>query len=764
MKTRPSRLRRRLGIEWAGVALAASLLIVGLIHWDGLADFDNLIYDQLSDLDRPEASDDILIVAIDEDSLSAFGKWPWSRNRHAELFEKMASSESKAIAFDILLSEASDPETDLRLAKSISENPNLYLPIHLVLPGANGAEFDLKEPVSPIKESAQGLGHVNLNFDKDGMVRRTSLCFKDTSGKTWPHLMELAYRHANGNASLAFDRQSDCKQNLLLPYAARGSYTTIPYAALVNGEMPISFLRDKVILIGATAQGLGDQHPVPMRDGGTLAGVEIMANLYNALLDDNFISPLPKWLQLVLSLLPVWILLTGFWRWRPRTTIFASIALISLVLIASFGLLSMKTWFAPGAALAGLVFVYPIWGWRRLQSTSDFMDEELENFRLAKVDIPVVVTSAGPVDVVTGQAEELTHAIAHVRDLRRFITDALSNLPDPMFITGIDGKVKFVNKLAQTGIEDGSQDFALDDMLNRFVAPEDLDEVKEYLTMQAKPKELDYVDFTSLNDEVFAMRRASVVSDEGELRGYIHYLADITEVANAAQEREEVLQLLSHDMRAPQAAILALLDGQTQSETTKRIEKHARRTLALADNFVGLARIKSNEFSGEEILLSDLVIEANDSLWPLAKARNIKATIGDESEGAFILGEPSSLHRSFVNLIDNAIKYSPDSSTIQIIMRVMELDKEPYVAVSIKDEGDGISEDMLGNLFERFASDDSGSKGSVKGAGLGLNFVATVIERHGGSIRAENIADKKGIKGGAQFTVLLPLAPEPETV
>ena len=61
---------------------------------------------------------------------------------------------------------------------------------------------------------------------------------------------------------------------------------------------------------------------------------------------------------------------------------------------------------------------------------------------------------------------------------------------------------------------------------------------------------------------------------------------------------------------APQAAILALLDGQTQSEANKRIEIHARRTLALADNFVGLARIKSNEFSGEDILLSDLVVEA----------------------------------------------------------------------------------------------------------------------------------------------------------
>lgn len=761
MKPRPSKLRRRLGVEWAGVTLVATLLIVAIVQWDVLSSFDNLIYDQFSDLNRPEASEDILIVAIDEDSLSAIGKWPWSRERHVELFEKLAVSGARAIAFDILLSEPSDPKIDARLADAMSKNLNLFLPIHFVIPGTNGASFDLKEPVSPIKEAAEGLGHVNLAFDKDGMVRRTSLCFGENSSKIWPHLMEQTFRHARGNVSPAFKRQSDCNKKLLQPFAARGSFSTISFAALVNGEMPIDFLHDKVVLIGAAAQGLGDQHPVPMRDGGTLAGVEIMANLYNALLDDSFISPLSKWQQLILSLLPVWILLIGFWRWRPRTAMFASIAIVMIVLVASLGLLSLKIWFAPGAALAGLVFTYPIWGWRRLQSTSDFMDEELENFRLAKVDIPVVVAPAGPVDVVAGQAEELTHAIAHVRDLRRFIADALSNLPDPMFITGMDGKIKFANKLAQTGIEDGSQDLALDDMLNRFVAPADLDEVKEYLAMKTESKEHDYVDFTSLNDEIFAMRRAAVVSDEGELRGYIHYLADITEVANAAQEREEVLQLLSHDMRAPQAAILALLDGESQSEATKRIENHARRTLALADNFVGLARIKSKEFSGEEILLSDLVIEANDSLWPLANVRNIKSTIEDESDGAFILGEPSSLHRSFVNLIDNAIKYSPDSGTIRIIMRAMELDNEPYISVSVSDEGEGISEAILGSVFERFTSDDSGSKGSVKGAGLGLNFVTTVIERHGGSIRAENIAGKRGSKGGARFTVLLPIAPEP---
>ena len=552
------KLRRRLAIEWTAVAAVASMIIAAITYWDSLSSFDNLVYDELSDLDRPAALDDILIVAVDEDSLSAFGKWPWPRDRHAALFDQIVSGSPKAVAFDILLSEPGDAGADQMLAEAMSNMPGLYLPVHFVVPGRDGAAYDLKEPIAPFKAAAAGLGHVNLIFDQDGVVRRSAICFGEKgSTRFWPHLTERIYRQINGKASAVFQRQATCDETMLLPYSPRGGFSTVSYAAIAYGEVPVAFLKDKIVMIGATANGLGDQHPVPLGDGGSMAGVEIMANMLGAVMRDNFIDPLPFWQRMILSLIPVWILLFGFWRWRPRTTIIVSIGLLAAVLAASLALLSFRIWFAPGAALAGIALVYPVWGWRRLQATSDFMDAELENFRSGKVDIPVPTTSLAPVDVVTGQAEQLTHAISHMRDLRRFIADALSNLPDPMFVTDLQGKVNFANRLAQQGIEDGVQDLALEDMLDRFVAADNLDEVKEYLELDARPKEHDYVEFTSLNGEIFAMRRAAVLSDEGELRGHIHYLADITEVANAAREREEVLQLLSHDMRAPQAAILA---------------------------------------------------------------------------------------------------------------------------------------------------------------------------------------------------------------
>ncbi|WP_417618590.1 CHASE2 domain-containing protein [Parasphingorhabdus sp.] len=750
------RLRQRLGLEWLAVALLASVLVAGLAYWDNLLRFDNLVYDQLSAIDRPAPLPEIMIVEIDEDSLAAFGKWPWSRHRHAELFEQLAAGHPKAIGFDILLSEPGESDGDAALAQAMAGNANLFLPLHFVFPGSNGAEYDVKQPVAAFAGAAAGLGHVNLAFDPDGVVRRAALCFGDkASGSDWPHLMESIYQSVEGRPSSAYDRLGNCDQKLLMPFARRGGYQSVSYSALASGQVPIAFLKDKILLIGATANGLGDQYPVPLGDGGTLAGVEIMANLYRAIVRDDFIRPLSFGQQLALSLLPVWILLLGFWRWRPRTTIIVSFALIVTILLASVIFMRFALWFAPGTALLGVILVYPVWGWRRLQATSDFMDRELQHFTRSKMDIPIMRPELGPVDLITGQAEQLTHAISHVRDLRRFISDALRNLPDPMFITDLQGKVTFVNRLAQAGMEDGAQNLELEDMLNRFVSADDLQEVKDYLDRKHRPTEHDYVDFTSQDGQIFAMRRAPVMSDDGILKGHIHYLADITEVAHAAEQREQVLQLLSHDMRAPQAAILALLDGKMNDDTTIRIEGHARRTLALADNFVGLARIDSSEFSGEDILLAELVAEASDSLWPLGQTRKIRLEVDDQSDGGFVSGEPSSLYRSFVNLIDNAIKYSPDGGVVAIRIRVTDLDGEPFVSVAIADQGEGISPEMLGQLFERFASDDRMAQSSIKGAGLGLNFVAKVIERHGGHIRGENRRD-----GGACFTVLLPLAPD----
>jgi signal transduction histidine kinase len=108
------------------------------------------------------------------------------------------------------------------------------------------------------------------------------------------------------------------------------------------------------------------------------------------------------------------------------------------------------------------------------------------------------------------------------------------------------------------------------------------------------------------------------------------------------------------------------------------------------------------------------------------------------------------LSRAIGNLIDNAIKFSPDGGAIELDIAQTAED----VSVSIRDHGKGIDPSILPRLFTRFATDGN-QKGRAKGTGLGLTFVDAVITRHNGRIAANNLAS-----GGVRFIVNLPKAPD----
>ena len=124
-------LRLRLAIEWVSIGLFATSIICAALFWRGTASFDNLLYDQLSAVQRPQADRDILLVTIDDRSLATIGKWPWDRNIHARLISKIQLKQPRAIAFDILLSEPSEPQADRNLASAMTSGPApLSIPLH----------------------------------------------------------------------------------------------------------------------------------------------------------------------------------------------------------------------------------------------------------------------------------------------------------------------------------------------------------------------------------------------------------------------------------------------------------------------------------------------------------------------------------------------------------------------------------------------------------------------------------------------------------
>lgn len=813
--------RLRLMIEWLIIAFLANLTVIAFLHYNISSSFDNLLYDGLGDIGRPAADGEILIIAIDDASLAENGRWPWDRAKHAELVQNIKALNPRSISLDIILSDDGPPQGDAALANalggattkapsgssnklnnnqpSISESgpnpdtkrptpalgtaahPAIFLPIHFVSPGNNGRAYDTILPAQPFIGNLQNLGHVNLSFDSDGILRRSNICFKiSKEARTWPHLMERIYQNRHGQPSpvmAAAYQNKDCETPLLLPFSERGSIAEISYIEAARGNIPIELVQGKDVIIGSTAAGLGDNYPTPSSDGGLIAGVEIMANMLGALERDDFIIPIPIWQTVIILLIPIWILLIAFLRWQPRQILILSAIIFIGLFAASAVLLHFGYWLPPGPALAALLIAYPLWGWRRLQAISYYMGQKLKELEAEDVSSPLAQIRGTSLDLVGRQRDTLDQAIDNIRDLRRFVTDTLSGLPDPMFVTNLDEQVILSNEILNARIESDLVGGTLSDAIETMVRKEDRAAVFNYISaidnqnnhdndiimdqetlLRARDEDtnlMGFVRFSSPRGRAFVMRRTPLIGDEDKYRGYIHYLTDITALARADTQREEMLQLLSHDMRAPQSAILALLDGNIDDKAKQSIATNSKRTLQLAQDFVEIARMGETPFNGEDLLIDSLVEEVIDSLWPLASERKITIDLTNINEGSFIVGEPDSLSRAFMNLLDNAIKFSPNGSHILVKIKNMDFGKTTMVNITIEDQGSGIDADMLPILFERFTTNRS-KAGRAQGTGLGLSFVAAVIERHNGSISADNIRD-----GGAIFSILIPESIDP---
>jgi CHASE2 domain-containing sensor protein/signal transduction histidine kinase len=774
MTPRSPPTRRRVLIEWALVALVSTAVVAFLAAERITTRPDNLIYDGLSKLAVRPPADDIVIVAIDNRSIDALGRWPWPRARHEALLRRLAEARPKAIAYDVLFVDPDrEPEVDVALASAVRAAAPVFLPLTFDVPGENGAPFQTILPVEPLREAAAGMGQVNIEFDPDGVVRRAFLAEGDGT-RTWPHLMELLYRAARGGVSRPYASGANRGQpspaglvrekSMLIPFAGPpGHFRTISAVDIVRGETPTQFLRGKLVLVGSTADGLGDRYATP-QSGGTqiMPGVELQANLLDALLTDRVIRSMgPAWAAL-LSLAPLWLLLAGFLWLRPRANMLLGAGLLVATLAASAVLFLLgRIWIPPTAAMAGLLIVYPLWSWRRLEASSAYMIQELHQFA-QEPDLLSSLSSAGdgaPGDVIARQVDLMRTAIARARDLRRFVTDTLQGLPDATLVTGLDERILIANREADqlfgTLADSAPVGRSLAELTATFTpTPATAPGEQSPGSAEVAPD----IEMTARDGRAFNVRRTTVQNADGEGVGWIIRFTDISALKAAGRQREEILQLLTHDMRSPQVSILALLDGAGDEtappKLAERIGGYARRTLALADNFVHLARAETEHYVMEPVDLGDLLLDAVDDLWPQSSAKQIEVTTQGGDEEHLVLADRSLLTRTLINLIDNAIKYTAPGGLVRCRLDRGATGEE--VVCTIVDNGRGMSAEQLSRLFERFQRAPSGGQSHIDGVGLGLAFVHAVVLRHGGAIRCESLPDQ-----GTTFTMTLPLIDEP---
>lgn len=754
-ETRPFRPGERL--PWLGLAIVASVMFA-LFAIHPPTRLDNVLYDVLARANARPADDSILIVEIDDRSLAEMGAWPWGRDAHARMVDQLSQAGARAIVYDVLFSQPSrDPKQDRALGEAIARSGKVYLPEFL----SEGGEDAPPARVSALREIARGaagVGLAHVRFDDDGVVRRMAP-FEPDGPNLRPDLMTVVHRATRPPGSPDVTRGDE--PTLLIAFAGPPSiYRHVSFISVLKGEVPRDLIAGRTVFVGPTAPGLGPAFPTPVTpNAASMTGVQLQASVLDALRDGRMIEPAGASSRAGFSLTLLWLLMIGFLALPPRANLLLTIGLCLVGLGYSAALFWLgHIWLSPITAVIGLNLVALLWGWGQLGRVNDLIGRELTRIRsVVRGRGSAAAAFAG--DVVTRQASSLGEAITRMDDLRRFSADALFSLPDATLVANERGRVIAANAAAQ----------ALFKPFQTTLTGASLADLINLLDPLGLRFELDWPQATDRHEPIdlhlpdgraFQLQTVFRRDEQGAPAGWIVRLADISILTAAMRQREQALQLLTHDMRSPQTSILALLatTPDLPGETADRIAAYARRTLALADGFVQLARAEVTPVSLEPLDLADVAVEAIDEVWPQSLQRKIRIEqIGGESP-LMVLGDRSVLARTLVNLLGNALKYSPPGSAITVTLSEQSSPTGPLVSVAITDQGPGFSREEAATAFRPFQRfERPGDALSSNGVGLGLAFVQAAVARHGGEVSCRS---EPGV--GAEFTVRLPRHASPK--
>lgn len=744
------------------LTVALALLASALGEMGGLGRADQTLYDAaMEKLARP-APDDIVIVAIDEPSLERIGRWPWRRAIHATLIEKVAAAKPRAIGIDLILTEpdARDPQGDASLARALQTHPRIVLPV--LMETRAGSVPAVLQPAPIFAAGAVHLGHVHVETDSDGVVRSLFL-EEGNDKKKWLAFTlamageELGTPDLPGVRSPGGIYANDAWSRdhwIHVSFSGRpGHIRQISYVKLLTGEVSADQLAGKYVLIGATAAGLGDAYPTPVTGLGRLMpGIELHAHALDSLLRHRTIVPAPGWAIAASSALSVIVVMFGFLLLSPRVALVLNIAIIFTVMAGSVGMLAWaRLWIPPCAALLTLMLAYPLWGWRKLEATMRFLGEEFDLLRSEPSIVPESAgrrkkaNASGASDSLERRIDAVRNAADSLRHARRFVADSLEQLPVAVLVTGFDERVLIANRLAAACFgADGPAALAgrSASELVASVARDGRDAWQEAraIAATATASTKVEVEFVTSGGASYVLRLGDCMDASGERIGHLATFSDITPIREAERKREETLAFLSHDLRSPQASILAAIDlhklkpsAYPADAILPRIAEQARRTVDLAEQFVQLMRAESGVFRPADIDMAAVARDAVEEVQPQASAKNLRLRIESPQQVPF-RADRALLTRALINLLNNAVKYSPENTEVTLAVSA----DAGRVRCAVRDQGYGISESDLGRLFERFARFSNPGQPKAQGIGLGLAFVKAAVERHGGRLEVRS--------------------------
>ncbi|MBI3761491.1 MAG: response regulator [Chloroflexi bacterium] len=233
-------------------------------------------------------------------------------------------------------------------------------------------------------------------------------------------------------------------------------------------------------------------------------------------------------------------------------------------------------------------------------------------------------------------------------------------------------------------------------------------------------------------------------------------MQDITHLKELDRIKSEFVTAVSHDLRSPLTAILGYVEllnragplNDQQAEFVRRVRFSVQAITALISDLLDLGRIEAGFDTQKEPLQVPLLVRyAVDGLVSRAEQKRIKIKLDMPQSAEPVLGNPVRLRQMAANLIDNAIKYTPDGGTVSVAVR----DESDQIIFTVTDTGVGIAPADQPYIFDKFYRARNVKDSDVPGTGLGLSLVKSIVENHSGRVWVDS---KLGY--GTTFVVVLP--------
>ena len=278
-------------IVFLSAALLAGLIVGASFNFGLFTGWEYFLEDSL--VSPKPINKDLVIAAIDNESIIRLGQWPWPREIFAKALLKIQKNPPAAVGLDVIFSEPSriGAEDDLIMAEALAK---ISYPVILAVEAKNliisknnsSAANGFLLPVENFRHSKISLGHVNLIIDKDGIVRKFP--------SEIPPYKSFAYEVVKKSDKTILGNELPEALSRIVFSAPSGSVRKIPFWRVLDGSAA-EMLENKIILIGATAPDLHDEKLTPFSRGTEMTGVEIQANIANMLISGYRHTPLSRW-------------------------------------------------------------------------------------------------------------------------------------------------------------------------------------------------------------------------------------------------------------------------------------------------------------------------------------------------------------------------------------------------------------------------------------------------------------------------------------